>query len=245
MSSTAAAIVIGNEILSGKIADANVVVLARLMRKLGVKLDRVTVIPDEMDVIVEEVRRASTSRTWVFTSGGIGPTHDDLTIAAVAAAFDVPVETNPELEAMIRHAYADRLKEGHLFMARVPRGARLVKSERIPWPAVLMKNVWVLPGVPEVFELKMGLVEDVIEAQAPYESVAVFSTLDEGNLKPFLDRVVEQFPDVDVGSYPRWTDPVVRTKLTFDGKDKARCERAAQAFEESLPPGAVAPPVTT
>lgn len=237
---TAAAIIIGNEILSGKIADQNLVVLSRVLRKLGVRLKRAVTIPDEMDTIISEVRAASKAHSWVFTSGGIGPTHDDLTIAGVARAFRVPVVTSEELEEKIRAAYGDRLREGHLFMARVPKGSRLVKSEAIPWPAVVMKNVWILPGVPEVFAIKMGLVEQEIRPHAPYESLTVFSTLDEGNLKPFLDDVVDRFPNVDVGSYPRWTDPVVRTKLTFDGRDRAACEAAVRAFVESLPVGAVA-----
>ncbi len=238
---TACAIIIGNEILSGKIADQNLVVLARVLRKLGVKLVRCVTIPDELSVIVREVRKASERHTWVFTSGGVGPTHDDLTITAVAKAFRVKVEKSDELDEKIRAAYGERLKEGHLLMARVPKGARLISTEAIPWPAVLMKNVWVLPGVPEVFQIKMGLVESVIEPVEPYASIAVFTTLDEGNLKPFLDRVVERYTGVDIGSYPRWTDPIVRTKLTFDGRDIASVEAAARAFSDSLPHGSVVP----
>ncbi|MBK6515182.1 MAG: competence/damage-inducible protein A [Polyangiaceae bacterium] len=236
---TAAAIIIGNEILSGKIADQNLVVLARVLRKLGVQLVRTVVIPDVLETIVEEVRAAAKAHTWVFTSGGVGPTHDDLTIVGVAKAFKKKVETSAELEAKIRAAYGDRLREGHLFMARVPKGAKLVQTEEVPWPAVVMKNVWVLPGVPEVFAHKMVLLEQLIEPAEAFESVAVFSTLDEGNLKPYLDRVVAEHPSVDVGSYPRWTDPHVRTKLTFDARDKAACEAAARAFAESLPAEAI------
>lgn len=236
---TAAAIIIGNEILSGKIADQNLVVLANVLRRLGVQLVRTVVIPDELETIVQEVRRAAKAHDWVFTSGGVGPTHDDLTILAVAKAFGKKVATSAELEEKIRAAYGDRLREGHLLMARVPKGARLVQSDEIPWPAVVMKNVWVLPGVPEVFAHKMALLEQLIEPSVPFESVAVFSTLDEGNLKPYLDRVVAEHPGVEVGSYPRWTDPLVRTKLTFDARDRAACEAAARAFAESLPLGSV------
>jgi molybdenum cofactor synthesis domain-containing protein len=238
---TAAAVVIGNELLSGKIADRNLPVLARNLRRLGVRLVRAVTIVDDLDTIAREVRSAAKKHTWVFTSGGVGPTHDDLTIAAVAKAFDVRVVQSPELDDRIRTAYGERLREGHLLMARVPRGARLIKSDAIPWPAVLMNNVWVLPGVPEVFEIKMGLLETVLEARAPYSSIAVYSTLDEGNLKPFLDRVVAAHPAVDVGSYPRWTDPIVRTMITFDGRDRVSCEAAAAAFSASLPEGAVVP----
>ena len=200
---TAAALIIGNEILSGKIADKNLSVLARTLRGLGIELARAVTIRDEMDVIVEEVRALSRAHAWLFTSGGVGPTHDDLTIEAVARAFDAPVEVEPELEALIRGAYGDALRDGHLLMARIPRGARLVRNDHVPWPAVLMRNVWVLPGVPEIFERKMTLLESVVSKAPPFVSLVVVSGLDEGNLKPYLDRVVEGYPDVDVGSYPQ------------------------------------------
>lgn len=237
---TARAVIIGNELLSGKIADKNLPVLARTMRKLGIVLDRAVVVADELDVIAREVREAAAAATWVFTSGGVGPTHDDLTIAGVAAAFDEEVVVSPELESMIRGAYGERLREGHLWMARIPRGARLIQSVEIPWPATLMKNVFVLPGVPEIFEMKMKLVEDVVGRGVPFVTLAVLTTLDEGNLKPLLDAVVKEHPDVDVGSYPRWTDPKVRTKLTFDARDREACERARTAFVASLPDGGLA-----
>lgn len=234
---TAAMLVIGNEILSGKIADQNLVVLAEVLRKLGVKLERALVIPDDLRQIAQAVRELAEHHTWVFTSGGVGPTHDDLTIAGVAKAFKKKVVDDAEMAALIRATYGERLREGHLFMARVPSGARLIRNEEVPWPAVLMRNVWVLPGVPEIFRMKMKLVEAEIAPSAPLFSLSVLSTLDEGNLKPLLDRVVADHPQVEVGSYPRWTDPHARTKLTFDGGDRAACETARAAFVASLPDG--------
>jgi molybdenum cofactor synthesis domain-containing protein len=234
---TAAMVVIGNEILSGKIADQNLSVLAGVLRKLGVKLERALVIPDDLRQIAEVVRDLAKHHTWVFTSGGVGPTHDDLTIAAVAKAFKKKVVDHPEMDALIRATYGERLREGHLFMARVPSGARLIRNDEVPWPAVLMRNVWVLPGVPEIFRMKMKLVESEITPSAPLFSLSVLSTLDEGNLKPLLDKAVSDHPAVEIGSYPRWTDPHARTKLTFDGGDRAACEAARAAFVKSLPEG--------
>lgn len=238
----AAALIIGTEILTGKILDRNLGVLAKTLRQLGVRLERAVTVLDELDVIASELRVLASRHDWVFTSGGVGPTHDDLTMDAVARAFDREVEVSAELEALIRRAYGERLREGHLLMARVPRGARLVSTVEVPWPTVVVENVWVLPGVPEIFALKMKQVVEVLGTSAPFVSVAAFTKLDEGNLKPLLDRVVEGFPDVEIGSYPRWTDPVVRTKLTFDGRDAARCTAARDAFVASLPEGAVAEP---
>ena len=120
---TAAALVIGNELLSGKVEEANVPVLARMLRELGIELRRVVMVLDEIDVIAREVRALSTTHDWVFTSGGVGPTHDDVTIDAVAAAFEVPVETSPRMTELLRGYYKEKLTDDHLLMARVPRGA--------------------------------------------------------------------------------------------------------------------------
>jgi molybdenum cofactor synthesis domain-containing protein len=239
---SAAALIIGTEILTGKIVDRNLGVLAKTLRQLGVRLERAVTVLDDIDVIASELRGLAARHSWVFTSGGVGPTHDDLTMDAVARAFDREVEVSAELERLIRRAYGERLREGHLLMARVPAGARLVSTADVPWPTVVVENVWVLPGVPEIFALKMKQVVEVLGVSSPFVSVAAFTTLDEGHLKPMLDRIVERFPDVEIGSYPRWNDPIVRTKLTFDGRDAARCAEARDAFVVSLPDGTVAEP---
>lgn len=236
---TARAIIVGNEILTGKIADQNLSVLARTLRAVGVRLVSAATIPDDLRVIAREVRSAAKTHDWVFTSGGVGPTHDDVTIDAVARAFSQPVVVSRSLARLIRTTYADKLRDGHLLMARVPRGSKLVASQEIPWPVVRMRNVWVLPGVPEIFEMKMRLVEKTLGAHPRFHSIALLTRLDEGNLKPLLDRVVTAYPDVDVGSYPRWTDPLARTKLTFDGHDRDRLEGARDALVAMLPEGAL------
>lgn len=232
---TAAALIIGNELLSGKIADANVVVLARALRSLGVVFRRVVMVLDEIDVIANEVRTLASSHDYLFTSGGVGPTHDDVTIDAVAKAFGVASVASPPMEQMLRDYYGDRLREGHMRMARVPEGARLASKPHMPWPAIIMQNVWVLPGVPEIFQAKMPLVREMIGSDKPFVSLAVHTTLDEGTLKPMLDQVVRDHADVEIGSYPRWGGNDYRTKLTFDGQDAERVRAACDAFASSLP----------
>jgi molybdenum cofactor synthesis domain-containing protein len=238
-SPTAAALIIGTELLTGKIADQNLVALATSMRTLGVRLMRAHTVLDDVVTIADELRALSRAHTWVFTSGGVGPTHDDVTIDAVAKAFDVPVEISPELDGLLRKAFGDRLTEHHLLMARIPRGATLERSEAVPWPVVKMNNVWVLPGVPEIFALKMNIIESTIPKTAPFVSLAAYVRLDEGHLKPMLDAVVAQFPSVEVGSYPRWTDPDARTKITFDGHDRGVLNEARAAFQALLPEDAL------
>ena len=234
---TAAALIIGNELLSGKIAEGNLLGLARELRALGVLLSRAVLILDDLEVIAREVRELSAAHDVVFTSGGVGPTHDDLTIEGVARAFGVSVVVAPAMEEMIRRYYGDRITDGHLLMARVPEGARLVSSAAIPWPTVVMRNVWVLPGVPEVFQMKLPHVRAELTGGTPFSSLAVYTRLDEGDLKPHLDRIVAAHPDVEVGSYPKWHDPEYRTKLTFDGLDAARVRAARDAFLAMLPAG--------
>src|SRR5262245_43845403 len=120
---TAAALLIGNELLSGKIHEANLVELARTLRAVGVNLRRVVMVPDDLDVIAAEVRALHAAYDVVFTSGGVGPTHDDITIEAIAKAFDVPAVVDATFEAMLREVYGDRMTDGHRRMALVPQGA--------------------------------------------------------------------------------------------------------------------------
>ena len=236
---SAAALIIGNELLSGKIAEANLVVLARTLRPMGILLRRVVMILDEIDVIAAEVKELASAHDVVFTSGGVGPTHDDLTIQGVARAFDAGVAHSKALEDLLRAYYGERITEGHLLMARIPDGARLVSSETIHWPTVVMKNVWVLPGVPEIFKMKMPLVRDDLGSDTPFISMAVFTDLDEGQIKDLLDRTVIAHAGVEIGSYPKWNDPDYKTKLTFDGTDGERVRAARDAFAAGLPPASV------
>jgi molybdopterin-biosynthesis enzyme MoeA-like protein len=175
----------------------------------------------------------------VFTSGGVGPTHDDITIDAVAAAFGVRAVEDPTLAGLIRRAYGDRCTPTHLRMALVPVGSELAVSPDGAWPTPVFKNVWMLPGVPEVFREKLGTVRSWVSGPAPFVSLAVFSKLDEPSLKALIDAVVERHPDVEVGSYPRWFEPTYKTKVTFDARERAAVERATRDFVEHLPDGAL------
>ncbi len=234
---TAAGLIIGDEILSGKIREANVFELARVLRNRGVELARVVVIPDSIPVIVHEVQQLSKAYDHVFTSGGVGPTHDDVTIAAIAEAFDVPVVRDPDLERVLRDYYGDDVTENHLLLANVPEGVKKLRIARTPWPLAVIENVWILPGIPEVFRMKLEIVHEHLEASAPFVTRSVFTKLDEAALKPFLDETVSQFPKVAIGSYPRWQDPKYETKVTFDGTDKDAVERAFEDFQHKLPDG--------
>ena len=237
----AAALVIGNEILSGKVEEANVAVLARALRGVGVSLDRVVVVPDDVATIVREMRELSASHDFLFTSGGVGPTHDDVTIEAAAEAFGVRVVSSPEMEQMLRAHYRERCTEGHLRMALVPEGAALEVTREITWPTIRVRNTWLLPGIPEVFRMKLPVVvawlAEQVRGASAFVSRAAYVRLDEGVIKPMLDRVVAEYADVSVGSYPKWMDAAYKTKVTFDGRDEARVLAARDAFVALLPAG--------
>ena len=237
---TAAALVIGNEILSGKVEEANVGVLARTLRGLGIPLERVVVVPDVIETIAREIRNLSAAHSWLFTSGGVGPTHDDVTVEAAALAFGRKVVSDPHLEAMLRGHYKERCTPGHLRMALMPEGASLEVTPEIRWPTLRLENTWLLPGIPEVFRMKLPVVVARLQTEgtdAPFVSHAVYTRMDEGDLRPLLDRVVAEYADVDVGSYPKWMDAAYKTKLTFDGRDGVRVRAARDAFVALLPAG--------
>jgi molybdopterin-biosynthesis enzyme MoeA-like protein len=149
----------------------------------------------------------------------------------------VPVVTSALMESMLRAHYGERVTEGHLRMALMPEGASLETNAQVAWPTVLYRNVWLMPGIPEVFRMKIPVVRDKIGASTAFVSRAVYTNMDEGDLKPLLDRIVAAFPDIDVGSYPKWRDASYKTKLTFDGRDEARVHAARDAFVALLPPG--------
>ncbi len=237
---TAAVLVIGNELLSGKVEEANVPVLARAFRSLGIELRRVVMVLDDIDVIAREVKELSASHDWLITSGGVGPTHDDVTVTAVAKAFGRRVLLDETLAKMLREHYQERCTDGHLQMALVPEGASLEVHETVRWPTIRIENTWLLPGVPEIFRMKLAVVVDRLgkDQDAPaFVTRAVYTKMDEGDLKPLLDQTVARFPDVGIGSYPKWHDTTYKTKLTFDGRDAERVDAAKDAFVALLPAG--------
>jgi molybdopterin-biosynthesis enzyme MoeA-like protein len=234
---TAAALVIGNELLTGKVEEANVVFLARTLRGLGIELRRVVMILDDVDQIAAEVKALASTHDWLFTSGGVGPTHDDVTVMGVAKAYGVNVIEEPVLATMLRDHYKERITDGHLRMALVPEGAILEVTPEVRWPTIRIANTWLLPGIPEIFRMKLATVIARVGAGVSFVSRSVFTKMDEGDLKPLLDQIVDRFPDVGVGSYPKWQDPTYKTKLTFDGRSPDRVDAARDAFLALLPAG--------
>ncbi len=236
MPRTAAALIIGNEILSGKIADTNTTLLAQALFDLGIELRRVVVCPDEVETIGRDLSELRSAHDLVFTSGGVGPTHDDVTIDGVAASFGRPVVRSVAVEKMIRQYYGDRATDAHLRMANMPEGAEMIRSSEAPWPTVVIENVYVLPGVPEIFELKLADLHKRLDEGYEFHSQAVYTLCDEGEIASLLQRIADAFPGVMVGSYIKWRAEDYRTKLTFDGTEPNAVAKAADMLVEALDP---------
>jgi molybdenum cofactor synthesis domain-containing protein len=225
MAKTAAIVVIGNEILSGKTKDENSNFLSRELRSLGVNVRKISVIPDELQSIADEVRNSSQAYDYVFTTGGVGPTHDDLTMHGIARAFGQNVRRNPELEAALRGYYPPELVEPNLLMADVPEESKLIWRPSMWFPIVVVKNVYTFPGVPEILQRKFSKIQEMFR-EAPYHLVEVFLRADEGQIVQILHFVLEKFPELQLGSYPYFTKPDYSIKLTLESKDTAYLARA-------------------
>ena len=238
MPKTAGIILIGNEILSGKIKDENAAYLCRELRALGVDVRRIAVIPDEVSLIADEVATFTKAFDLVFTSGGVGPTHDDVTIEGVARAMAVPVVRHPDLVALLERYYRSAVTEAALRMAEIPEGAELVTGGTLRFPTILMRNVYVLPGVPEIFRQKFDALRERFRDQ-PIHLKNVFVRIGEGTLADYLNRLLESFPLLQLGSYPEFSNPEYQVKVTLESRDRGYLEQALGDFLARLPADAV------
>jgi molybdenum cofactor synthesis domain-containing protein len=226
-------ILIGDEILSGKVIDENARYLIEELRELGVSLQRISVIPDVLEDIAATVREFSGRFDHVFTSGGVGPTHDDLTMEGVARAFETRIVRHGELERRLREFYGERLEERNLRMADVPDGVTLIDGDVPTWPVVSLRNVYILPGIPEIFRVKFKSIRERFRAD-PFHLRCVFTSEEEGAIAGELDRIVARFPGVQVGSYPKLDPSGYKVKVTLESKDQAAVEAACAELVKAL-----------
>lgn len=234
MPKTAGIILVGNEILSGKTVDANAAYLCRELRALGVDVRRITVIPDEIELIAREVAAFSRDHDVVFTSGGVGPTHDDVTIEGVARGMGVKLVRHPMLVAILERHFRDRLTEAHLRMAEMPEGADLVGGEMVRFPTILMRNVYILPGVPEIFRQKFEAIRERFRDE-PIHLSNVFVAIGEGVLADYLNGLLADYPNLLLGSYPELSNPEYKVKVTLESRDRGYLEGALSEFLRRLP----------
>jgi molybdenum cofactor synthesis domain-containing protein len=238
MAKTAGIVLIGNELLSGKVVDANAAYLCKEFRALGVDVRKISVIPDEVDLIAREVSEFSRAYDWVFTSGGVGPTHDDVTIEGVAHGLGVGVVRHPELLARLGHYYQGQLNPARLKMTEVPDGAELLAQDAMIVPVVAVRNVFVFPGVPEIFRQKFDAIKERFR-ESPYLLTSVYVRIGEGTLAAHLNAMLARFPELLCGSYPEFSNPDYRVRVTLESKSRDYLDAALGDLLARLPPDAL------
>ncbi len=236
--STAGIIIIGNEILSGKVVDTNSAYLCRELRELGVDVERIAVIPDVIDVIASEVKAQSATYDLVFTSGGVGPTHDDLTLDGVAKAFGVALVLNEALAARMERAQGSPPNESQLKMARVPVSAVLMDSGDLWFPVVVVENVHVFPGIPSLLQRKFESVKERFRG-VPFRLRRIYLTRRESDIADVLNGVLADFPAVQMGSYPRTGREDFYVMVTLESRDEDYLKRSLDELLARLPEGSI------
>jgi molybdenum cofactor synthesis domain-containing protein len=233
---TAALLVIGDEILSGRTKDKNIGHIAEYMTAIGIDLREVRVVPDEEPEIVDALNALRARYTYVFTTGGIGPTHDDITADAVAKAFGVGIDVDERVLAIMRERFRpEDINEARLRMARIPFGADLVENSHNKVPGFWIGNVIVMAGVPVIMQAMLDGVAPKLRTGAKMLSTTIRADRREGDIGSALGAVAKAHPDVMIGSYPFWADDgTPNTNLIVRSRDAAKMDAAAEAVKEML-----------
>jgi len=234
-SPTAAVLVIGNEILSGRTEDLNLNVIAKRLFGLGIALREARVVPDVEAEIVEAVNALRARYTYVFTTGGIGPTHDDITVASVATAFGAPVVESAEARARLESYYgAGNLNPARLRMALVPEGAALIDNSVSGAPGIKIGNVFLLAGVPSIMEAMLAAALGELQTGPRIHVASLHCFVAESLIADDLADVAKRFADLDIGSYPAFRNAQIGLTLVVRGTDAARVAEGAAAIAELI-----------
>jgi molybdenum cofactor synthesis domain-containing protein len=226
---TAGLLVIGDEILSGRTKDVNIATTAEFCTDLGIDLREVRVVADVEADIIAALNALRARYTYVFTTGGIGPTHDDITADAVAKAFGVGLPIHPEARAMLEERWREtgtEVNAARLRMARIPEGADLIVNSVSAAPGFRIENVHVMAGVPIIMQAMLESILPTLRTGRKVLSRTVPARVGEGIVAAPLAALQEAYPDVKMGSYPRMGDGAVRTELVLRSPDEARLEEA-------------------
>lgn len=232
---TAAVLVIGDEILSGRTKDKNIGFIAEYLTAIGIDLKEVRVVPDEEDEIVAGLNALRKRYDYVFTTGGIGPTHDDITADSVAKAFGVPIDIDPRVVAIFKErAPQMELNEARLRMARIPAGADLIENKVSTAPGFKLGNVMVMAGVPSIMQAMLDAVAPTLRTGTKMLSETIKADAREGEIGTPLGEIAKANPDTILGSYPYFDGQGPNTNIVVRGRDAARVAAVKQAVEEML-----------
>jgi molybdenum cofactor synthesis domain-containing protein len=240
---TAAAVIIGNEVLSGRIQDANLQFLAVTLKARGIRLREARVIADDPAAIIDTVNTLRARHDYVLTTGGIGPTHDDITAQCVADAFGVPLLRDPRAVKLLEDYYGERINEARLRMANVPQGADLLENPVSRAPGFQLGNVFVLPGVPSIMRAMVDGFKHRLAGGAPILSRTVGAAVAESVIAAGLEAVQNRYPELEIGSYPYVRANRFGTSLVLRGTDPTRLDAAAQEVAQLVSALGVEPDV--
>ena len=234
---TAALLIIGNEILSGRTHDKNIPHIAGKLNDAGIRLREVRVVPDVEEEVVHAVNRLRAKYTYLFTTGGIGPTHDDITAECVAKAFGRKLIRHPEADRrLVAHYQRTGMEYNEMRqrMANTPEGAGLIDNPVSTAPGFQVDNVYVMAGVPRIMQAMLDNVLPTLVGGPKMMSRTVIATLGEGIIAGGLQDVQGRFPDIDIGSYPAYTNEGFRTSLVLRGTDPELLDAARQAVRDLI-----------
>lgn len=231
--SNACVIIIGNEVLSGRTQDANLSFLGTRLNEIGVRLAEARVIADDTDTIVNTVNECRAKFDYVFTTGGIGPTHDDITSAAIAKAFGVELYRDQKIvDLFLQHYKPEELNEERLKMCDFPVGSSLIENPISKAPGYQVENVFVLAGVPVIMQAMYEALKDRLDGGKPMQSKTVIAYVGEGVLAKGLGEVQEAHSTVEIGSYPFFRQGRLGSALVVRGADEDLLEAATQAVRD-------------
>jgi len=233
---TAALLVIGDEILSGRTHDKNIAQVAAWLGVQNIRLREVRVVADVTEAIVEAVNTLRTRNDYLFTTGGIGPTHDDITVDAVAEALSVPVVVHPEARAILEEYYAARggLTEARLRMARVPEGADLIPNRYTGAPGIRYDNVFIMAGVPQITAGMLDALTGTLEGGAPLLSETIGCWVAESEVADLLRQTEKAYPGCQIGSYPFWREGKTGANFVIRSTEAEQLAACSRALSESL-----------
>lgn len=220
MTITAAIIIIGNEILSGRTKEANMLWLSGELKNMGITLTECAIVRDDETAIISAVTRLKAQNDYIFTSGGIGPTHDDITSETIAKAFNTELYIHPEAEKVLKEYYKpNEQTEARMKMSKVPKGAKLIANSISAAPGFIIENLFVMAGVPSIFKSMFEQVRSSLKTGAVIKSKSVIAYVREGDIAPPLKSIQQKFPQVEVGSYPFMRDGRIGAELVFTSTD--------------------------
>jgi len=230
---TAAVILIGDEVLSGRTQDKNLEFIAGFLGEIDIQVEEARIVPDKQSRIVEAVNALRPQYDYIFTTGGIGPTHDDITADAIAAAFNVGIDYNDEAIAILRERYAEKdFNDARMRMTRIPHGASLIENPVSKAPGFQIENVFVMAGVPKIMQAMMGCLAPRLHGGAKMISRTIRCNIGEGWIAASLETLQSQFPTVSLASYPFFEKDGMGTNLVARSTDEAALNQAEAALIE-------------